>query len=66
MTLQSIPINLKLKIEQSFFNVIVPIIPFSTSRNAYEYLKQLLNNSTITIDRKLLEIVGFNISDYRY
>ena len=57
--------QLEIENRTKFFNVIVPIIPFSTSRNAYEYLKQLLNNSTITIDRKLLEIVGFNISDYR-
>ena len=57
--------QLEIENRTKFFNVIVPIIPFSTSRNAYEYLKQLLNNSPITIDRKLLEIVGFNISDYR-
>jgi hypothetical protein len=57
--------QLEIENRAKFFNVIVPIIPFSTSRNAYEYLKQLLNNSPITIDRKLLEIVGFNISDYR-
>lgn len=45
----------------------MPIIPFSTSRNAYEYLKQLIDSSTfpIAIDRKLLEIVGSAISDYR-
>ncbi|WP_315196831.1 hypothetical protein [Corynebacterium matruchotii] len=50
-----------------FFDVIVPIVPFSTSRNAYEYLKQLLNSSTfpIEIDRTLLEIIGSEISDYR-
>ena len=50
-----------------FFDVIVPIVPFSTSRNAYEYLKQLIDNSAfpIAIDRKLLEIVGSEISDYR-
>ena len=50
-----------------FFDVIVPIVPFSTSHNAYEYLKQLIDNSAfpIAIDRKLLEIVGSEISDYR-
>ena len=50
-----------------FFDAIVPIVPFSTSHNAYEYLKQLIDNSAfpIAIDRKLLEIVGSEISDYR-
>ena len=39
-----------------FFDVIVPIVPFSTSHNAYEYLKQLIDNSAfpIAIDRKLV------------
>lgn len=54
-----------------FFDAIVPIVPFSTSRNAYEYLKQmidkLIDNSAfpIIIDGKLLEIVGSEVSDYR-
>lgn len=50
-----------------FFDVIVPIVPFSTSHNAYEYLKQMIDSSafSIEIDRKLLEIVGSEISDYR-
>ena len=50
-----------------FFDAIVPIVPFSTSHNAYEYLKQLIDNNAfpIAIDRKLLEIVGSEISDYR-
>lgn len=52
-----------------FFDVIVPIIPFSTSRNAYECLTQLLEDSDfpvkIEIERKLREIVGSEVSDYR-
>lgn len=50
-----------------FFDVIVPIVPFSTSHNAYEYLKQMIDSSVFSmeIDRKLLEIVGSEISDYR-
>ena len=58
--------RLEIENRTKFFDVIVPIVPFSTSRNAYEYLKQLLNNSTFSkIDRKLLEIIGSEISDYR-
>ena len=50
-----------------FFDVIVPIVPFSTSRNACVYLKQMIDSSafSIEIDRQLLEIVGSEISDYR-
>ena len=43
----------------------MPIVPFSTTHNAYEYLKYLLNDRPIAIDQKLLEIVGSEISDYR-
>ena len=59
--------RLEIENRTKFFDVIVPIIPFSTSRNAYEYLKQLIDSSAfpIAIDRKLLEIVGSEISDYR-
>lgn len=59
--------RLEVENRTKFFDVIVPIVPFSTSRNAYEYLKQLLNNSAfpIDIDRTLLEIIGSEISDYR-
>ena len=63
--------RLEIENRTKFFDVIVPIFPFSTSRNAYEYLKQmidkLIDNSAfpIIIDRKLLEIVGSEISDYR-
>ena len=59
--------RLEIENRTKFFDVIVPIIPFSTSRNAYEYLKQLIDSSefSIEIDRKLLEIVGSEISDYR-
>lgn len=59
--------RLEVENRTKFFDVIVPIVPFSTSRNAYEYLKQLLNNSEfpIDIDRTLLEIIGSEISDYR-
>lgn len=59
--------RLEIENRTKFFDVIVPIIPFSTSRNAYQYLKQLIDSSefSIEIDRKLLEIVGSEISDYR-
>ena len=59
--------RLEIENRTKFFDAIVPIVPFSTSRNAYEYLKQLIDNSAfpIAIDRKLLEIVGSEISDYR-
>lgn len=58
--------RLEIENRTKFFDVIVPVVPFSTSRNAYEYLKQLLKNSAFSkIDRKLLEIVGSEISDYR-
>lgn len=63
--------RLEIENRTKFFDVIVPIVPFSTSRNAYEYLKQMIDSSTFSIeidleiDRKLLEIVGSEISDYR-
>ena len=59
--------RLEIENRTKFFDVIVPIVPFSTSRNAYESLKQMIDNSafSIEIDRKLLEIVGSEISDYR-
>ena len=59
--------RLEIENRTKFFDVIVPIVPFSTSRNAYEYLKQLIDSSefSIEIDRELLEIVGSEISDYR-
>ena len=63
--------RLEIENRTKFFDVIVPIVPFSTSRNAYEYLKQmidkLIDNSAfpIIIDGKLLEIVGSEVSDYR-
>lgn len=59
--------RLEIENRTKFFDVIVPIVPFSTSRNAYEYLKQMIDSSefSIEIDRKLLEIVGSEISDYR-
>ena len=59
--------QLEIENRTKFFDVIVPIIPFSTSRNAYGYLKQMIDSSefSIEIDRKLLEIVGSAISDYR-
>lgn len=59
--------RLEIENRTKFFDVIVPIFPFSTSRNAYEYLKQLIDNNAfpIKIDQKLLEIVGSEVSDYR-
>ena len=61
--------QLEIENRTRFFDVIVPIIPFSTSRNAYECLTQLLNDSNfpvkIKIERKLREIVGSEVSDYR-
>ena len=59
--------RLEIENRTKFFDVIVPIFPFSTSRNAYEYLKQLIDNNAFPtkIDRKLLKIVGSEVSDYR-
>ena len=59
--------QLEIENRTKFFDVIVPIVPFSTSRNAYKYLQQLIDNSAfpIAINQKLLEIVGSEISDYR-
>ena len=61
--------QLEIENRTKFFDVIVPIMPFSTSHNAYEYLTQLLSESnfsrTIEIDRELLDIVSSSISDYR-
>lgn len=57
--------RLEIENRTKFFDVIVPIFPFSTSRNAYEYLKYLLNDRSIAIDQKLLKIVGSEVSDYR-
>lgn len=61
--------QLEIENRTKFFDVIVPILPFSTSYNAYEYLTQLLNGSNfpieIKIDRELQDIVSSSISDYR-
>ena len=61
--------QLEIENRTKFFDIIVPIVPFSTSHNAYEHLTQLLNDNVfpieIKIDRKLLEIVGSQVSDYR-
>ena len=57
--------QLEIENRTKFFDAIVPIVPFSTTHNAYEYLKYLLNDRPIAIDQKLLEIVGSEISDYR-
>lgn len=61
--------QLEIENRTKFFDVIVPIAPFSTSHNAYEHLTQLLNDNVfpieIKIDRKLLEIIGSKVSDYR-
>ncbi|MFC2519975.1 MAG: hypothetical protein ACFNXY_12165 [Corynebacterium matruchotii] len=61
--------RLEIENRTKFFDVIVPIIPFSTSRNAYEYLTQLLNDhvfpAKIETEQKLREIVGSEVSDYR-
>ena len=49
-----------------FFDAIVPVVPFSGSYNAYQYLHDALTlNSECPIDQKLLEIVGREIVDYR-
>ena len=61
--------QLEIENRTKFFDVIVPIVPFSTSHSAYKYLRQLLNDHTILTETKrgkeLLEIVGSGISDYR-
>ena len=61
--------QLEIENRTKFFDFIVPIIPFSTSRNAYEYLTQLLNDhvfpAKIETEQKLREIVGSEVSDYR-
>ena len=61
--------QLEIENRTRFFDVIVPIIPFSTSHNAYECLTQLLSDSDfpvkIKIERKLREIIGSEVSDYR-
>ena len=61
--------QLEIENRTKFFDVIVPLLPFSTSYNAYGYLTQLLNDSNfpieIKIDRELQDIVSSSISDYR-
>ena len=61
--------QLEIENRTKFFDVIIPIIPFSTSHSAHEYLRQLLNDHTVLTEtkrgRKLLKIVGSGISDYR-
>ena len=62
--------QLEIENRTKFFDVIVPIMPFSTSHNAYEYLTQLLSKSNFStkieeIDRELQDIVSSSISDYR-
>ena len=61
--------RLEIENRTKFFDIIVPILPFSTSYNTYEYLTQLLNASNfpieIKISRELQDIVSSSISDYR-
>ena len=61
--------RLEIENRTKFFDVIVPILPFSTSYNTYKYLTQLLNASNfpieIKISRELQDIVSSSISDYR-
>ncbi|MHA6527111.1 YobI family P-loop NTPase [Corynebacterium pyruviciproducens] len=49
-----------------FFDAIVPVVPFSGSYNAYQYLHdELTVDSHCPVDQRLLEIVGREIVDYR-
>lgn len=61
--------QLEIENRTKFFDTVIPIIPFSTPRNAYEYIARLLNHSMPSVgrkvDRELQEIVGSEVSDYR-
>ena len=52
-----------------FFDALVPVVPFSTSRNAFEHLhselKQTDSNGEGPVTRELLELVGSEIVDFR-
>lgn len=50
-----------------FFDAIIPIVPFSTHQNAYEFLYKALRSNGIDHDfnRTLLSIIGRSIVDHR-
>lgn len=50
-----------------FFDAIIPIVPFSTHQNAYEFLHKALRSNGIDHDfnRTLLSIIGRSIVDHR-
>lgn len=50
-----------------FFDAIIPIVPFSTHQNAYEFLYKALRTNGIDHDfnRTLLSIIGRSIVDHR-
>jgi len=61
--------QLEIENRTKFFDVIIPIIPFSTSHSAHEYLRQLLNDHPILTEtkrgRKLLKIEAYS-SVFKY
>lgn len=49
-----------------FFDLVIPVVPFISHRNARELLANLLTDAQITeVDRKLVDIVAKHITDMR-
>jgi hypothetical protein len=49
-----------------FFDIVIPVVPFISHRNARELLSQLLDQAGITgIDRRLVELVSQHATDMR-
>lgn len=50
-----------------FFDVIIPVVPFTTHRNAHEFLNEILTDTEIQADFEppLLRIIGRHIVDHR-
>lgn len=50
-----------------FFDLIIPVVPFSTHRTAYEFLhKQIVNIAPdARISRELLSMIGSSVTDHR-
>ena len=50
-----------------FFDVIIPVVPFATHRNSYEFLNQELQRvaPNRSFDRELLHLIGTHVVDHR-
>ncbi|QOK24205.1 hypothetical protein IGS73_07555 [Janibacter indicus] len=48
-----------------FFEVVIPIVPFISHRNARDLLKNLLDDAGVNIERRLIDLVARHCTDMR-